>query len=60
MSRYYRMRAPKGPAERMSDEDLQVLLAGRDESIALLLAHKKPIPDEALDSIRQSGSLNAE
>ncbi len=49
VSRFYRDIAPTGPIAEMSKDDCRILFAGQDERIALLLAHDKPNPKEALN-----------
>ena len=50
VSRFYRAIAPTGPVSEMSKDERQILFAGQDERIALLLAHDKPISNQALQS----------
>ena len=53
-SRYYRAIAPNGPIVEMSENERQILAAGQDERISLLLAHDKPISSQAIQGAIKS------
>lgn len=56
LTRYYRGIASSRPALQLSDDELEIVIAGGCEKIAKLLINNEPVPDSLLKTILETNN----